>query len=318
MSNPLDPLYSSQWHFDLLGDIETIWDEFDGSGVTVAVYDDGLQYTHPDLNDNYDSSQHFSFGGTIYDPTPIDLFNDGHGTSVAGIIAAENNGIGGVGVAWGATLTGVNLLEDIQYGRDGNPATWSFVDRAFYQAALQHAANFDIMSNSWGVTPLYSSRQSLDAYVSFGDAASFEFLVDNGRDGLGTIITQAAGNDTMNLNGDGLNAMRQTISVAATGTNGTIEWYSNWGAGLLIAAPAASVTTDLTGNFGDAFGDYMTDFGGTSAATPVVSGVVALMLDAESGLGWRCSEHSCGDRGPNWHSRRRGQFQHRSRRMDHL
>ncbi|QLQ17488.1 MAG: hypothetical protein HZT43_00095 [Exiguobacterium profundum] len=64
---PSDPLYGQQWHFSLIGDIETIWDEFDGTGVHVGVFDDGIQYTHPDLAANYDASKHFRYQGVTYD-----------------------------------------------------------------------------------------------------------------------------------------------------------------------------------------------------------------------------------------------------------
>ena len=100
-----DPLYADQWHLNLLGDIETIWAEYTGAGVAVGVYDTGIQSAHPDLDDNYDSSLLYP-GYDGENPSS----NDGHGTSVAGIIAAENNNVGGVGVAWGASVTSVNFL----------------------------------------------------------------------------------------------------------------------------------------------------------------------------------------------------------------
>jgi len=277
-TTPTDPLYASQWHFPLLGDIETIWDEYTGAGVTVAVYDDGLQYTHPDLAGNYDPSMHFSFGGITYDPTPV-ATDDGHGTAVAGLIgAAEGNGIGGVGVAWDVTLTGVNFLSDIQY-----------LSSTIILASLEYAANFDIMNNSWGSTPNFNTWQSLADPTSWRSQMedAYEVAVDTGRGGLGTIIVQAAGNDTMNANGDGLHASRFTVTVAATESDGNVASYSNYGSNILIAAPAAAVTTDLTGADGYDPGNYTTGFNGTSAATPVTSGVIALMLEANPGLGWR-------------------------------
>ena len=68
-----------------------------GRGITVAVYDDGVQYTHHDLNNNYDASQHITIGGSLHDPIPA-ASADNHGTAVAGLIGAENNGSGTVGV----------------------------------------------------------------------------------------------------------------------------------------------------------------------------------------------------------------------------
>lgn len=296
MATPTDPLFAQQWHFPLIGNIQKIWDEFNGTGVSVVVYDDGVQANHADLAANYDATQHFSFGGTTYVPTPI-ATTDAHGTACAGIIAAvDNNGRGGTGVAHGATITGVDYLNTLQYFYDWNLQQTS----ATYDAVMRWAANFDIMSNSWGTTPSYAYELNLHTPGggSATDAAHFAWLSANGRGGLGTIIVKAAGNETMNANGDGSNVSRHTITVAATEQTGFAADYSNFGSSILLTAPAAAVTTDLmgTGGYnttgtvdGDSLTqtDYTSTFGGTSAATPVVAGVVALMLDANSNLGWR-------------------------------
>jgi Ca2+-binding RTX toxin-like protein len=287
MVRPTDPRYAAQWHFGLLGNIERVWDEYTGAGVTVGVFDNGIQYTHPDLNDNYNPALHFTHEGIVYDPMPITLtgpYQDAHGTSVAGIIAGEaKNGIGGAGVAWTARITGVNLLSDPRLGTDD-----------MIPVVLRHAAAFDIMSNSWAYNPYYEDFQNLadpDAYQhSLIDA--FSDVAAQGRDGLGTIIVQAAGNEALNASGDGLNNSRHIVSVAALYSNGSIADYSNFGPNILVSAGAAQVTTDLMGVNGynkraGAAGDYSATFGGTSAATPVVSGVVALMLQANPDLGWR-------------------------------
>jgi subtilisin-like proprotein convertase family protein len=281
---PNDTFYADQWHFALIGDIETIWNEFTGAGVHVGVFDDGVQYTHPDLAPNYDASMHFVFEGVTYDGIAEEA-DEVHGTSVAGLIAAASNGEGVVGVSFGATMTGINIFD---------PAATDTSEKE--QAQILWAQNFDIMSNSWGWTPDYARFQSLarpNSYLSQYDDWYAE-VTANGRGGLGTVIVQAAGNDALNAT-DGVNVSRYTLTIAATDANGDITDYSNWGPSILVAAPASAVTTDRTGNAGyNATGDadpfprdYTSDFGGTSAATPTTSGVVALMLQANPDLGWR-------------------------------
>ena len=285
MATPTDPLFAQAWHLSMIGNIRRIWDEYTGSGVRVAVYDNGVQLTHPDLAANYDATKHFRHDGITFVPTPQDS-GAAHGTSCAGLIAAvANNGRGSVGVAFGAKVTGLNYLDDLQYEYDWGTQTTS----PLYDAAMRWAAGFDIMSNSWGTTPDFSQQLNLNVAgnSSAVDASHFAWVAANGRGGLGTVIAKAAGNETMNANGDGANVSRHTITVAATTQNGFAADYSNFGSSILLTAPAAAVTTDLTGTGGYASGDYASDFGGTSAATPVVSGVAALMLDANARLGWR-------------------------------
>ncbi|WP_349360304.1 S8 family serine peptidase [Stappia sp.] len=287
---PTDNFYSSQWHFPLLGDVETIWDEFDGSGVTVGIYDDGVEFTHPDLAGNYDSSLHVTIGGSPQSGSSNSP-TDGHGTAVAGLIAAANNGTGTVGVAHGATIAGVNIF-------DPNLPTYvNAADKTEFYNAMSQQDNFDIVNHSWGSTPRFFASRSLSEPAGMSGILEtiYEDIHANGRGGLGTIALKAAGNDTMDANGEGHNVSRHTITVAATDSTGAATWYTNFGSNILVAAPAGAVTTDLQGNGGyesvgggfDSTGDYTNSFGGTSAATPVTSGVVALILDANSDLGWR-------------------------------
>jgi subtilisin-like proprotein convertase family protein len=286
---PTDPLYGQQWHFSLMGNIQAIWNDYDGSGVTVVVYDEGVEYTHPDLAANFDTT-FFTYNGVIYDPMPLTP-DSGHGTSCAGLIGAvSNNGIGGTGVASGVTLSAVNYLDVIQYEAQD-----------VYDAAMLWAANYDIMSNSWGWSGGYSRAQNLADATSQSshDIDLWETVVGTGRDGLGTIIVKAAGNDTLNSNGDGWNVSRYTLTISATDNLGKATYYTNYGSDILVAGPASAVTTDMTGDAGYNDGidtdpvpvDYTSTFNGTSAATPTVAGVVALMLDANENLGWRDVEN---------------------------
>jgi len=296
MAIPTDPLFSDQWHlrntasgeFDL--NVVDVWDDYTGSGVFVAVMDDGVEFDHPDLDGNYDASKDYDFVNQT--DTPILGSADNHGTAVAGIIGAEaNNGIGGVGVALGSTIFGVkhgaSLEESLEAISGQTPVNG--VDMTA-----------DVVNMSLGTLNLsnfFGTEDPTSAAV-----AAMEFGVTNGRDGKGTIYVKSAGNERdqtdENLNNvptetnlAAWNATPFTISVAAVQRTGDIDSYSTYGASVFVSAfgsPGEIVTTDRTGADGyDASSDFTNSFNGTSAAAPQVAGVVALMLEANSNLGWR-------------------------------
>ena len=288
---PSDPLYAQQWHLTRLGDIETIWDEYSGAGITVGIYDGGVQLDHPDLLANYDPSLGVIIDGEPLDGEPNTTTPVAHGTAVAGLIAAAaNNGLGGVGVAWGSTFTSVDLLDP------DSPLLDNFAN---YYSGFHQSVNFDVVNHSWNANltnayALYANLYGSDDFA--GVNTEYDYVSANGRGGLGTILVQGVANNNIDAQYSGLNASRFTISVAGAGSDGFAADYSNYGACVLVTAPTAStfpvptgeglLTTDITGAEGYVSGDYV-EFGGTSGAGPIVSGVVALMLDANPNLGWR-------------------------------
>ena len=288
---PNDPYFDDQWHLYNSGqtsgvagedaNVMGVWDSFNGSGVVISVIDDGVEHSHPDLSDNYVSVHSYDWCGDDSDPNPNS--SDGHGTAVAGVAAGTgNNSIGVTGAAFGASIAGHRLI------------ACGFSDSTGADALSYHNGGIDIYSNSWGP---FDSGNILDGPGPITIAA-IEDSIYNGRSGLGNIYTWAAGNGLDaddNSNYDGYSNSRYSIAVAAITHYGEQSWYSEPGANILVTAHSNGgspsyegiTTTDITGTGGYDGGDVTHDFGGTSSATPLVSGVIALVLEANPDLTWR-------------------------------
>ena len=284
-ANYSDPLLANYWHLWGAGgankgaNVVKVWDDYRGAGVLVAVIDDGIDYGHPDLAGNYafDLDHDARDAGEYPDDAYPSASTDRHGTAVAGVIAAAlDNATGGSGVAPEATLVGYR----IGFGAYGTLAQLLDV--------FQRLKNVDVANNSWGFNGFFNDSFFDPALTGIGNALHNALQV--GRGGLGTVVVFAAGNGR--ATGDDVNYHsfqndRGVIAVAATDWGGNVTYYSTPGAALLVAAPGHSIaTTDRVGAAGYLGGDYAT-LNGTSFASPLVSGVVALMLDANSALGWR-------------------------------
>jgi subtilisin-like proprotein convertase family protein/subtilisin family serine protease len=296
---PSDPLSRYQWHLypDVGANVLPVWESWNGSGIKVAVFDQGIDATHPDLNDNLVSALGRRASGLAEGGDPI-LAADNHGTPVAGVIAAEANGDGVIGVAPKASL--VSIYSTLA----SSPTSFS----AEISNAFEYAQSFDVLNNSWGFGNYSRAGSEFPwAFLDNFRSPTFEAagqdlkeLADHGRNGLGTVVVQSAGNsfslgDDTNLHN--FQNSRYIITVAGTDYQGTVTSYSSPGASVLVAAPGGEVninndalsqilTTDRVGSAGYDSSDY-TFIAGTSFSGPVVSGVVALMLDANPTLGYR-------------------------------
>lgn len=286
---PTDPLYPNQWHLlntaqfasTTAGEdahVGPVWSlGYTGRGVTVAVVDDGLELAHEDLAGNVKVGASWDYGQDDADPT-----GNEHGTSVSGVIAAVANTIGVVGAAPRSRLVGYAVLTSGTTNGD-------FADALARDAPVTHAYN-----SSWGDPAYYGG-----VLYGYADApASFHAAVDQslrlGRGGLGSIHLKAAGNSGAPLaTFDGTNGIRGVNVIGAVGSQGTASYYSQPGPCILVCAPSNDsgprpgiTTTDRTGALGYDATNYTSAFGGTSSATPLVTGVVALLLEVRPTLRW--------------------------------
>jgi subtilisin-like proprotein convertase family protein len=264
-----------QWHLQAANpydiNVEAVWGQYTGHNVTVGVVDSGVQYSHHELSGNYNSSIDYDFlQGNADGSNKISA--DNHGTAVAGVIAAANNGVGSTGVAYNSIITSFRLISNV--GISGQ-----MVADAFTQ-------DVDVSNNSWGFTQPFVAN-SLGATID----GAFQTAVSTNRDGLGTVFVMSSGNsrtEGANTNYSEMQNARFASIVAATDSDGTYSSFSTPGASVRVSAPGTQIyTTDVTGSGGyDAGSDYTT-IQGTSFSAPIVSGVAALMLDANSSLGYR-------------------------------
>lgn len=297
---PDDPYYYAQWYLEQTNDsdidVETAWDTTTGSSaVVVAVIDTGMDLNHPDLVDNIwinpnevaDNGVDDDQNGYIDDVHGWDFVaNDNdpsaqpssgsfvtdyvlHGTHVAGTVGAGgNNTIGVAGVNWDVSIMPLKIFTD-----DGEGDTDAVAEAVAY--AVANGA--DVINMSYG-----GSFSSQTEEQSMQDAAD-----------AGVILVGAAGNSSLDLNSipfypacyDGV------IGVGATDDSDLITDFSNYGSDCVdVAAPGEFLWStyyyDDTGTYSELQDDYggYGYMSGTSMATPVVSGIAALVLAVDPGL----------------------------------
>lgn len=282
---PNDPGYSQQYSLsgDFGGRVSDAWDTTTGSRrAVVAVIDTGVDLGHDDLKRNLwvnskevrGNRKDDDGNGCVDDIYGCDLINgdgspqddNGHGTHVAGIVAARgNNGIGVAGVAWGSRVVSVKALDAQGSGfTSGIAKAIDYVTTLKANGAPIAAINLSLGGGS------YSNVM----YRAIERARNHDILV------IAAAGNESNNNDSRPLYPASLD-MDSVVSVAATDSAGNLASYSNFGASSVhIAAPGSDIWSTALRRLGY---QYRTA-SGTSMASPFVAGVVALIAAANPGL----------------------------------
>ena len=261
---PHDPLFVDQWNMRRIGaggPGTTAWDlEQGGPGVVICILDSGCQLDHPDLVGRYASSgiNLETMAGT---GKPV----GNHGTACAGIVAATiGNGVGVAGMAGGCRILPAAF---------GFWNGWEMADGIQF-AIIQGARVISISSGSASIDP--------DLVDPMIEKAA----------GAGILICAATHNQDQR---DGITYPARHPLVMACGASDLTDnrkratpgdaTGSNYGPQMSVVAPGVQVpSTDRTGAAGYVQGDFVPDFGNTSAATAHVAGLAALLLSADGSL----------------------------------
>ena len=329
LSIPTDPVYARQWHlhtrytnpdFDprSSSNCEEAWKllgNFGSKDVVVGISDDGCKIDHPDFSGDKFKAWGYLRGRRLVNNNDIDakaseMYVDGsdHGTACAGVTAGSANGVLVVGAAPSCKLL------PVQWESDG---PYLLISDSKLLTVLNFMADkVDVMSNSWGGTPV-SMWQTL-VVNRLRDLAK-----TGGRRGKGIVFLWAAGNENCPINHEaavdvpytdgwdyqnnqwkwiGVEKARSfqnnlvgipgVLHVAALTSVAQRSHYSNYGAGIDITASSNNVHSyqrirlrglGISTSSGEGTG-VTNSFGGTSSATPLTAGIVALIISANPNL----------------------------------
>ena len=284
-----DPLYKDQWYLKNTGqhggrpgvdiNIKPVWKQgYTGEGIFVGILDDPVQKNHPDLKDNMLAVQDYYSDVPFCDPSNSD--NDrNHGTNVAGIIAARDNDIGIRGIAPRAKIYSYGVLRPDGSTNSETPEV--SIAKALNRSEVRKIAVYNGslgLSGGGGTSYSHLTSQLQDR---------MDHVTQNGFGGKGSSLVFSVGNHSVSGRASNENLLNHYASIGVSNINYKfLLGPHSPGENVWITALSSKITTtDLVGvSCGKG---YTSSFGGTSAATPMISGIIALLRQAYPQLTWR-------------------------------
>ncbi len=245
-TTPNDPSFANQWYLPQISAPQA-WSISTGSpSIVVAVIDSGVDGTHPDLAPKLVPGWNFVANSA----NTTDLV--GHGTAVAGTVAAaSNNNIGIAGVSWNSQIMPLVVVDTNEYASYSNIA-------AAIQYAVDHGAG--VINISIGGTSSSSVLQSAVDYAWGKNVVIFASAMNNSS-------------STPNYPA----ACNHAIAVSATDSTDSLAYFSNYGSWIAVAAPGTNILTTVVGG---GYGYWY----GTSFSSPIATGVASLALAVNPSL----------------------------------
>ena len=297
--NITDPLYKDQWYLKNTGqfggtpgvdiNIEPVWKQgYTGKGMHIAILDDPIALTYAKAHEELKNRQNFSLSHNYYPYSPIER---DHGLNVAGIIAASSNNVGIRGIAYEGKLYTYGVFGKI----DPSVEHWNKIIDAMKK--INQIQQISVVNNSWGnqIPKINSAYRVV-----------LEEGLNNGFDGKGLVHVKGAGNNgefvnstlegnnnyygfivvnSLNYFGKNTKASNSLITEKSHKQDLGIHYITAVGSNLWLSAPGYAIMTTTLKEITKT--EYSDDFAATSSATPMVTGVVALMRQANSNLTWR-------------------------------